>query len=680
MKSFQNKPISLAILIALSTANVSAQEDIERIEVSGDLSSRTLDQLATSATVIGESLLAQKQARHLEDILIAAPNTNFASGASRGKFIQIRGIGERSQFAEPINPSVALVVDDIDFSGIGALGTLFDVQQVEVLSGPQSTASGASGLAGLVKIVSQQPTDTQEGTLELSVAEFNTTQIAGAYSNALTSNINARVALQQVKSDGFVENAFLGRSDTNNIDELSAKLAIDYLASESTVVKLRYYHFDIDNGYDAFSLDNDNITQSDEPGKDATSADALSLKLEHDLSFARLNLILSQTDSELDYGYDEDWTFVGFHPDGYSSTDRYFREVKTTSIDLRLNADNWVAGVYGKQTDEDLLREYTFNSADFLSVYQPESLALYGEYEWSINALSLSLGGRVEEFKADYSDTSVYTENLSDSLFAAKAAVSYNLNDNLLFGSISRGYKAGGFNPDQAVSQEDRLFDPEYNWNYELGIKGNIEQFDADLALTFFYMKREDAQVSDFSVIPRNDGSGAVEFIDVIGNADTGTNKGIEFQSNWRLSDALTLAANIGYLDATFGNYEKTDGSFVDLQDQAQAPKWTFYLASTLALTDALDFTVEFEGKDEHRFSIGHDERAPFTPVLNAEITYRIDQWLAKLWIKNALDRQVFTRGFGGFSNDPRDGYFPAEPYYQFGQERQLGATITYQF
>ena len=193
-------------------------------------------------------------------------------------------------------------------------------------------------------------------------------------------------------------------------------------------------------------------------------------------------------------------------------------------------------------------------------------------------------------------------------------------------------------------------------------------------------MKREDAQVSDFSVIPRNDGSGAVEFIDVIGNADTGTNKGIEFQSNWRLSDALTLAANIGYLDATFGNYEKTDGSFVDLQDQAQAPKWTFYLASTLALTDALDFTVEFEGKDEHRFSIGHDERAPFTPVLNAEIAYRIDQWLAKLWIKNALDRQVFTRGFGGFSNDPRDGYFPAEPYYQFGQERQLGATITYQF
>lgn len=680
MKSFQKNTLSIAMLFALHSTQVMANEDIERIEVSGDLSSRTLDQLATSATVIGESLLAQKQARHLEDILVAAPNTNFASGASRGKFIQIRGIGERSQFSEPVNPSVALVVDDIDFSGIGALGTLFDVQQVEVLSGPQSTASGASGLAGLVKIVSQQPTNTQEGLLELSAAQFNTFQLAGAYSNALTDNINARVAIQQVSSDGFVENAFLKRSDTNNIDELSAKLAIDFLPTDSTALKLRYYHFDIDNGYDAFSLDNDNITQSDEPGKDATSADALSLKLEHDLSFARLNLILSQSDSELDYGYDEDWTFVGFHPDGYSSTDRYLREIETTSIDLRLNSDKWVAGIYGKQTDEDLLREYTFNATDFLSIYQPESLALYGEYEWAINSLSVSLGARIEDFSADYSDTSLYTESLSDSLFAAKAAVSYNLNGNLLFASISRGYKAGGFNPDQAVSQEDRLFDPEYNWNYELGVKGNIEQFDASLALTFFYMKREDAQVSDFSVIPRNDGSGAVTFIDVIGNADTGTNKGIELQSNWRISETLQVTANLGYLDATFGNYERTDGSFVALQEQAQAPKWTFYLASSLALTEALELTFEFEGKDEHRFSIGHEERSPFTPILNAELAYRFDDWTAKLWVKNALDRDVLTRGFGGFSNDPRDGYFPAEPYYQFGQERQLGATINYQF
>jgi outer membrane receptor protein involved in Fe transport len=91
-----------------------------------------------------------RQAEHIEDIVGIVPNLNFSSGASRGKFIQIRGIGERSLFSEPINASVALVVDEINFSGLGGLGALFDVQQVEVLSGPQSTGFGATGLAGFI--------------------------------------------------------------------------------------------------------------------------------------------------------------------------------------------------------------------------------------------------------------------------------------------------------------------------------------------------------------------------------------------------------------------------------------------------------------------------------------------------------------------------------------------------
>ena len=54
-------------------------------------------------------------------------------GASRGRFVLIRGIGERSQFVEPLNPSIGLIIDGIDFSGLGNAGTLFDVEQVEVL-------------------------------------------------------------------------------------------------------------------------------------------------------------------------------------------------------------------------------------------------------------------------------------------------------------------------------------------------------------------------------------------------------------------------------------------------------------------------------------------------------------------------------------------------------------------
>jgi outer membrane receptor protein involved in Fe transport len=193
-------------------------------------------------------------------------------------------------------------------------------------------------------------------------------------------------------------------------------------------------------------------------------------------------------------------------------------------------------------------------------------------------------------------------------------------------------------------------------------------------------MEREDAQVSDFAVLDREDGSGAVEFIDVIGNADTGLNKGMEVQTQWQINDALTMRVNVGYLDATFGDYETVDGTFVPKQFQAQAPKWTLYASSNYALTDALSWLVEFEGKDRHRFSVGHDETAPFTALVNTYVTWQSENVEVQLWAKNIFDREVLTRGFGGFNNDPRDGYFPAKPYYQFGQERQLGLTATYRF
>ena len=103
--------ISLAVAIALNSAAVFADDvsQIERITVSSDFRYSDLDALAASATVIADEEISVRQAQHLEDVLNISANVNFASGASRGRFIQIRGIGERSQFAEPINPSVGFL-------------------------------------------------------------------------------------------------------------------------------------------------------------------------------------------------------------------------------------------------------------------------------------------------------------------------------------------------------------------------------------------------------------------------------------------------------------------------------------------------------------------------------------------------------------------------------------------
>lgn len=127
-----------------------------------------------------DSTIRNRQAKHLEQLLNLAPNINFSSGASRGRFIQIRGIGERSQFIEPLNPSVGILVDGIDFTGIAGAATTMDIKQVEILRGPQGTLYGANALAGLINLTSNQPTGTTQGNLSLAAGSHNTKTVSGA--------------------------------------------------------------------------------------------------------------------------------------------------------------------------------------------------------------------------------------------------------------------------------------------------------------------------------------------------------------------------------------------------------------------------------------------------------------------------------------------------------------------
>lgn len=86
------------------------------------------------------------------EIIALTPNFTWAGGSAAPRFFQIRGIGELEQYEGAPNPSVGLVFDDLDLSGLGLPMTLFDVEQVEVLRGPQATRFGANGLAGAISL------------------------------------------------------------------------------------------------------------------------------------------------------------------------------------------------------------------------------------------------------------------------------------------------------------------------------------------------------------------------------------------------------------------------------------------------------------------------------------------------------------------------------------------------
>ena len=188
--------VAIALSIALAAVTVPAEEDddlIEEVVVTATLRGDDLSRVPSSISVVTDAEIAARAASHLDDLLGAVPNLNFAKGASRARFLQIRGIGERGQFEEPLNSSVGLIVDGVDLSGLGTVASLFDVEQVEVLRGPQGTLYGANALAGLINVVTRAPTDNPEGLVELTGGNYGTYGLGAVASGALSDIARGRL-------------------------------------------------------------------------------------------------------------------------------------------------------------------------------------------------------------------------------------------------------------------------------------------------------------------------------------------------------------------------------------------------------------------------------------------------------------------------------------------------------
>ena len=307
----------LFIFVLLFNSNISIAEEInpqssiDEIIVTAEFNRVSSYNLSSSISIINEDDIFKRNANHLEDLLFMTPNINYSTGSSRGKFIQIRGIGERSEFTEPVNYSVGVIIDGIDFTGIALGASTFDVKQIEVLRGPQGTLYGSNALAGLINIVSNDPVEDFYSELSGSLSEFGGRDLSAIVSGSNSQGFGYRFGLKSSQSDGYINNIYLNKDNTNNIDETIARGKLTK-ESNNLDLTLNIFYADIDNGYDAFSLDNTRTTYSDEPGNDRQKTSAASIRLEKKLKNNNtLELLLSYADSKLGYAYDEDWSNKG---------------------------------------------------------------------------------------------------------------------------------------------------------------------------------------------------------------------------------------------------------------------------------------------------------------------------------------------------------------------------------
>ena len=624
----------LAFLLVLNCLCVSAKETqsgkgIDEIVVTAEFNQDNPFNLPLSVSVLDSDDINKRNASHLEDLLFMAPNVNYSTGASRGKFYQIRGIGERSEFTEPVNYSVGVIIDGIDFTGIALGASTFDIKQVEVLRGPQGTLYGANALAGLVNMVSNNPTKVFYSQIEGLVSEYGGRNINALISGTSQSKIGYRVGIKNAKSDGYVRNVYLNKDDTNNLDETIAKAKFTKTIDNTNLI-LNIFHGDIDNGYDAFSLDNTRVTYSDNPGHDRQKTTATSLKIERDLQGNnRFEALISYAESDLNYAYDEDWSNTDICNNTpcdssihgfdwwYSSFDSFKRDNKNHTLDIRYvyGSENfpWVIGIYNRGQDINLIRQYTYLENDFKSSFDTKNSAIYGQFDGNITKKVKIIGGlRFERRKADYTDNNapapegffciaIYPRpesclfnnqySNSENFWGGKLSIQNKINERtMIYGLVSRGYKPGGINIDGKINQENLNYKSETMWNYETGVKTSLFNETLFLQASLFYQDREDVQTKQSLVTSIKSGIEGDEcpctFTDYIGNAASGNNYGFELEFLWIINNKLEVSSSLGILETEFKNFrsyshinaDPANGTFFDLsgREQSHAPNYQF--------------------------------------------------------------------------------------------------------
>jgi len=702
-----NNACSTIMLLSIASGHVYAEsatsESLDEVLVTATLRPQKLLDTVYSTTVIDASTLKDAGHQHLEDVMSLIPNLNWAAGTSRPRFFQVRGIGELDQFQGAPNASVGFVVDDVDFSGMGGMATLFDINQVEVLRGPQGITYGANAIAGLINIRTNEASSKFELNSEATAGNYGTRSLGVVIGGPLDNNDDAfRVVAQRFRSNGFRHNVYLNRYDTNGLDEstLRGKLKFNW---GDWQVKLTGMYVDQDNGYDAWSVDNSFITRSDYPGRDAQRSKAIAANLKYDgWSTATLESISTYSAVDVTYSFDDDWgnnpywlETTGYSPYNYYSAIARKRSVRTqefrlSSKDLTPHAGRvgWIAGVYLRNLREDnsdveFAQDVSYDSigsaTEAISHYSATNLAAYGlvEYDFS-TATTLNAGARVERRQATYIDSDTPYVPMKETMVGTNLSILRRISkQHALHVDLSRGYKAGGVNIGSQVPDSLRLFNPEYLWNIEVGDRAEWLDDALTTDVSVFYMSRKNMQVSSSMQDPGNPAA----FIFITGNAASGENYGAEFSGSYKLNSQWKLFGTASWLRTQFNRYQYVDkytGELHVLDGRAQphAPSYQFSLGLDWHRNGWMA-RVDLSGKAAFYFETSSNESSHAYQLVNVKAGFQDSKWSIYGWVRNAFDKRYETRGFF-FGDEPPN--FDPKRYIQNGDPRQIGVTLSLKY
>ena len=649
------------------------EEDTLRIVVTAEKTPEVVQDVPISLTVLTEDELEDADITSLDGIAGNTPNfSSFSATGSRSfAFYSIRGLSNQNFGSRD---PVAFYVDDIpyDYGSFIDLD-LPDLQQVEILRGPQNTLYGRSSQAGVVNITTRKPTN--EFSFNSTVgygSEENLDLRAGISGPIIEDELFYRLSGNYERRDGFYDNSFLDEE----YDEKSGgtgRAQLRWTPTENWDVSLNASFEDYQDGaYPFVALDDDDPfdIEQDVNGFSALSTNSQSLKVAYLQPDFRVTSITTRRFSDQAADGDLDLTTL----DAVTNGSAFDSTVWTQELRLQSPEDadqlQWIVGGYFESREFDNNGSASVFGDDAAAIFGPtvipgsstlltsDSLsttwAAFGQVSYRpIDPLSLTVGLRYENTDSTLSrleqvfrisgfpDTPLLAfndvEQSTDALLP-RFAVDYRLSpEATVYGTIARGYRPGGVNV-FADNEASLRFGAERSWNYEVGVKTTWLDDRLGVNLSFFHNPVTNYQVATFDPFTL--------FTDSVRNADVSIT-GLELDVRATPVEGLDLIAGLGLVDAEFTSFiDPNTGTNFDGNSLPYVPEFTYNVAAQYRAPFGLFARLELQGVGKTFFEEANVvEQDPYA-VVNARLGYEFDQYGVYLFANNLFDTRYIAQGF----------------------------------
>jgi iron complex outermembrane receptor protein len=565
-------------------------------------------------------------------------------------FVQLnmRGIG-----LEQINlggePGVAFHADGVYIGRPFVNDAVFvDLARVEVLRGPQGTLYGRNATGGSINLIPNAPTESFESELSMSLGNYDRMKVSGLISGPLSDagTARGRLAVVSDERDGYLENRIDGndledyqaRSGRGQLDldlssSLTLALAADYMRQDDTGPMFRAGVIPGTAALLGGRLDSDPWKiYVDGPHDQDVRAWGASARLSWEGESVSVMSLSAYRDHSFRLLSDLDGTdFFLVNEDLDEEAQQFSQELQILS-----NGDGplqWLLGAYYFREDGDLDYSFTIplfaTTIRFVSEQETTAYAVFGQISYAVSdRLTLTAGLRYSDERKEGSTEQTFfvvgNVEVDDkwTAFTPRVVLDYQLTEDVFaYLSVAKGFKTGGIN---TGSLQSAAYDPEYIWNYELGLKAKLFDGLMQANLATFYYEYDDLQVTQFAV--------GQTFIE---NAASADGRGVELEVSAFVGERLSLNVALAYLDAEFKSYDTLDTfrpglGVLDLKGN-QLPRAPEFTASVIGRYEvplehnaALSLQVEYQHQDPQYFTpfnTSYSEGGRYD-VFNARVTY----------------------------------------------------------